>query len=65
MERRAAMKFDMTRSVFKSVEQFDEDTAPGWLATSDEFQWFYEGHVLTLDIGESVETDSRKITRIE
>lgn len=50
---------------------FTEETAPKWLkeggragSTMDN-RWFWNGHVMKLGIGESIETDFRKITRID
>jgi len=51
-------------------KEFDEDTAPHWLkyggpvgSTMDN-RWFWEGHVMKLEIGDSVSTDFWKITRV-
>lgn len=66
------MKFKLTREHSKKVEIFDEDTAPDWLTSKNTIKgstmdnrWFWEGHVLTLEIGETVETDFSLIERIE
>ncbi|AVO22963.1 hypothetical protein HWB57_gp126 [Erwinia phage vB_EamM-Bue1] len=42
--------------------QYLANRAPG--STMD-MSWFWDGKVLKLDVGESVETDFRKITRIK
>jgi hypothetical protein len=49
---------------------FTEKEAPEWLrfggtegSTMDN-RWFWKGHVMTLSVGQSVETDFQKITRI-
>ena len=52
-------------------EEFDECDAPDWLtscktvkgSTMDN-RWWWTGHVLTLEVGESIDTDFRRITRI-
>ena len=53
-------------------EEFTEETAPDWLTSRNQIKgstmddsWFWFGHVLTLEVGQSVETDFSKITRIE
>ena len=53
-------------------EEFTEETAPDWLTSRNQVKgstmddsWFWHGHVLTLEVGQSVETDFSKITRIE
>ena len=54
----------MTHHIFeKSLEYFTEETPPQWL-TSREFKWFYEGYVLKLEVGKSIDTDFRKIERV-
>jgi len=59
------MKFKMTH-LFSSGNEtfFTEDSPPKWLI-SKEYKWFYQGHVLTLDINESIKTDFREIKRVE
>ena len=65
------MLFESTSTLFNSgTKTFTEESAPSWLtscntvkgSTMDE-RWFWKGHVLTLNVGESVETDFTKITR--
>ena len=66
------MKFEMTHrdSSTCGVVYFDEQTAPDWLtgaktvkgSTMDN-RWFWTDHVLTLDVGQSVDTDFRTIRR--
>jgi hypothetical protein len=67
------MKFEMKHLDFlNDVEIFTELDAPIWLtsetttpgSTMDD-RWFWQKHVLTLKVGESVDTDFRKITRLE
>lgn len=53
-------------------KKFAEDNAPKWLtgegttkgSTMDN-RWFWEDHVLKLEVGTSIETDFHIITRIE
>lgn len=54
-----------------SVQEFTEHTAPKWLTSEDtvkgstmDRRWFWNEHVLTLKVGQSVKTDFSKITRI-
>jgi hypothetical protein len=65
------MCFSMTHLVFDvEPENFTEDSAPDWLtscktikgSTMDD-RWWWEDYVKNLDIGESIESDFRKITR--
>lgn len=52
-------------------EIFTEDFPPDWLSsvntvkgsTMDQ-RWFYNEHVLTLDVGQSVDTDFTRIKRL-
>lgn len=53
-------------------EEFDESSAPGWLTAADavrgstmDASWFWREVVLSLGIGESVDTEFRSITRIK
>lgn len=49
---------------------FEENNPPDWLiggkkgSTMDN-SWFYNDHVLKLDVGESVKTDFSLITRVQ
>lgn len=49
---------------------FSEETAPKWLTSEEtvpgstmDQRWFWQEHVLTLEVGESIDTDFRRITR--
>jgi len=42
---------------------FYENCPPLWL-TSKEYNWWWQGHLLTLPLGNSIKSDFRKITRI-
>jgi hypothetical protein len=51
---------------------FSEATAPDWLTSRNtvrgstmDHRWFWDDHVLTLQVGESISTDFQTITRIE
>lgn len=51
-------------------EEFNEETAPDWLkfggregSTMDN-RWFWNKHVMTLEVGETVNTDFQAITRV-
>ena len=68
------MKFKMTHSFFKSLEPvyFTELNAPDWLTGENtikgstmDCRWFWKEYVLTLKIGECVNTDFNQICRIE
>lgn len=64
--------FRMTHLFFEgNVEEFDEESAPSWLTSADKIKgstmdssWFWTDHVLTLEVGKSIDTDFRHITRI-
>lgn len=50
---------------------FTEDTAPSWLTgehtvkgSTMDCRWFWTDHVLQLGVGNSIETDYHKITRL-
>jgi hypothetical protein len=58
------MEFEIIHlSYEKPPVKFTEETAPGWMK-SEAYFWWWEKHILTLSIGQSVETDFRRITRI-
>jgi hypothetical protein len=63
-------QFVMTMQDGNSAEYFDELTAPKWLceggvATSTmDNRWFWKGHVMTLEVGQSVDTNFRTIRRL-
>lgn len=65
--------FSMSHLVWerKEPEVFTEATAPKWLTsegtikgTTMDDRWFWNDYVLTLEVGQSVETDFSRITRI-
>jgi hypothetical protein len=64
--------FEMIHKFFKKMEpeRFDEETAPDWLTSRNTIKgstmdgrWFWNDHVLTLEVGKSIDTDFRTITR--
>jgi hypothetical protein len=61
--------FELTHLYFDTKEVITEETAPFWLkgngkkSTMDN-RWFWDDHVMTLKIGESVDTDFRRVKRI-
>ncbi len=66
------MTFEMTHRFFKGAKPtiFTEDSAPKWLkeggvpgSTMDN-RWFWNDHVITLKVGETVLTDFQSIRRI-
>lgn len=75
MERLEMKTFSMVHMYLRGTrppEVFTEETAPDWLtsknttrgATMDQ-RWFWEQHVLTLTVGQSIDTDFQTITRIQ
>lgn len=55
----------------EEIVTFAEEDAPDWLTSKNirrgstmDNRWFWTGHVLTLQVGESVETDFHTITRV-
>lgn len=62
----APRKFKMAHLVFSKSpdEHFAEGAEPPWLIHRA-YKWFYEAHVLTLAVGASIDTEFRKITRME
>lgn len=69
----SVMKFEMKHKLSPgNIEKFNEFTAPNWLTgrgirlgAITNIGNFWHGHVLTLTVGESVETSTRIITRIQ
>ena len=60
----------MTHRFFEhaAAEEFDEESAPDWLTSKNSVpgstmdgRWFWNDHVLTLGVGEKVDTDFRTI----
>lgn len=70
------MLFEMSHLYFdkelSKPVRFSEHDAPDWLtsvktapgSTMDN-RWFWNKHVMTLQVGSTVETDFRSITRVE
>lgn len=58
-------KFRMTHDAFEdNVIVFQEDNPPWWLL-ADNFKWFWDKYVMTMDVGATVQTDYRTIERIQ
>ena len=54
------------------VISFNENNAPDWLTSCNtvkgstmDMRWFWTGYVLTLEVGESIDTDFQKITWVK
>ena len=43
------------------INNFTEENPPNWVIIDD--GWWWKGHVLTLNVGKSIESDFQKITR--
>lgn len=63
--------FIAKHNVFETEFEFTESSAPDWLTAKSAIKgstmdssWFWREHVLTLDVGKSVETDFHTIRRI-
>ena len=69
---RLVMLFSMTHNFFGCVPDiFRETDAPDWLTGAStipgstmDSRWFWQDHILTLNVGESIKTTFRTITRI-
>ena len=68
------MRFIKKSLVFKRDQgvEFTEETAPDWLTSKNtvkgstmDDRWFWTDHVLKLEVGQSIDTDFSRITRIE
>ena len=58
-------RFKMEHLVFNEVDRDFPESNPPWWLVSNAFKWWWDGFVLKLDVGESIESDFQKITRIE
>lgn len=67
-------EFEMTHLTLteSAPVHFNEETAPDWLTSVNtvkgstrDIRWFWVEHVLTLEVGCSVKTDFREITRVK
>ena len=67
------MQLEMRHKIFTEggPEIFSELDAPAWLTSNNTIEgstmdqrWFWREHILTLAVGESVETDFQIITRV-
>jgi hypothetical protein len=61
--KKAEMKFEFQHLFFDVREIHHESDLPSWLLHKDN-KWFLQKHVLTLPVGQSIDTDFQKITRI-
>lgn len=67
------MKFSMQHIIFGGTPTvFTEHEAPDWLTSKRtipgstmDMRWFWNKHVLTLEVGNSTKTDFHTITRLE
>lgn len=66
-------RFEMRHNCFRDSkpQYFTELNAPKWLTSEDTIEgstmddrWFWKDHVLTLEVGASVDTDFQTITRL-
>ena len=66
------MQFEMRHKFLaeREPETFSESDPPAWLTgkgtavgSTMDCRWFWRDHVLTLEVGASIETDFRAITR--
>lgn len=64
------MLYEMTH-LYGTTVSFTEETAPDWLTSKNTIRgstmddrWFWEKHVLTLEVGQKVRTDFNTITRV-
>lgn len=55
--------FEMKHSVFDKAVQFTDTDPPSWLVCREN-RWFWEEHVLTLEVGQSIPTDFQLIKRL-
>lgn len=67
-------KFTMKNLITSHIEvkEFTEETAPDWLTSRNsvprstmDMSWFWKNHVLKLKVGQHVDTDANRITRIK
>lgn len=70
------MKFTIQKLIDEwhlgEVHHFDENDAPAWLTSVNtipgstmDARWFWNDHVLKLNVGQHIDTDFTRITRIE
>ncbi len=56
--------FNFKHLFFDTEEIHIDGEMPGWL-TCKENRWFLDSHVMTLAVGQSVDTDFHRIIRVE
>lgn len=65
------MKFRMLNKFSGNTSEFTDKNPPKWLSEGGRMdstmdnRWFWEDYVLTLGIGQMVQTDFSEITRID
>ena len=66
----SAKQFTMSDLILEVETSFSEHNAPTWLTSENtvpgstmDNRWFWEKHVLTLEVGKSINTDFHRITR--
>lgn len=63
--------FERIHLFFGNVEPFTEKTAPKWLEFGGpkgsvlDNRWFWNDHVMKLEVGQYVDTDFQRITRVK
>lgn len=58
-------RFKMTHLFFPNcIKEFDESNPPDWLIHKG-FKWWWDDYILTLEVGQTRESDFQKIERIE
>lgn len=57
-------KFSIKHLVYGTEKFYTEDNLPGWMDTED-FKWFRDEYVLSLNVGEMKNAEHLLITRIE
>jgi hypothetical protein len=61
----------MTHLTFGTSKEFSEDDAPDWLkyggikGSTMDARWFWNDHVMKLEVGETIDTDFQRIERLE
>lgn len=55
--------FKMTHLVFNSTKTFTEDDPPSWVVNKEN-TWWWKDIVLTLEVGETADSDFHTILRL-
>lgn len=56
-------RFKFVNLFHKVAEEFNENELPEWV-THKENKWFLDRHVMKLKVGDSIDTDFQRITRV-